>query len=223
MRSAVYLYILAGVAEIAAEFTGSLPLHAIAKPLLMPALIAFYIQFADFKMSRRDRLVVAALVFAWLGDVALMFVSVSKNYFLLGLLAFMITHMLYICAFVLVKHRKKEIILKRKPWLLLPLLAYFIGLLAVVLPAVGPNMKIPVAVYTSVIGAMVIFALCRYGRVSDSSFALVFGGAILFMWSDSLIAISKFLYHGTLCMAGVAIMALYIAGQYLIAKGMLRD
>ena len=41
------------------------------------------------------------------------------------------------------------------------------------------------------------------------------------MLSDSLIAINTFLCYGTLYMGGVWIMTTYIAGQYMIAKGML--
>jgi hypothetical protein len=44
-------------------------------------------------------------------------------------------------------------------------------------------------------------------------------GALLFMLSDSIIAVNKFLYQGELAFAGVGIMLLYISGQYFIAKG----
>jgi uncharacterized membrane protein YhhN len=62
-------------------------------------------------------------------------------------------------------------------------------------------MKIPVLIYAAVLTGMVLVALFRFGKTSSSSFALVFGGAILFMISDSLIAINKFLEP--LPMAGI--------------------
>jgi hypothetical protein len=39
------------------------------------------------------------------------------------------------------------------------------------------------------------------------------------MLSDSLIALNKFYFNGTLWQASFFIMLLYIAGQFLIAKG----
>jgi uncharacterized membrane protein YhhN len=48
---------------------------------------------------------------------------------------------------------------------------------------------------------------------------LVFTGAILFMVSDSLIAITKFLSGFDL--AGLAIMSTYMGAQFLIIEGLL--
>lgn len=166
---------------------------------------------------------VAALFFSWIGDVVLMLPGGNKNYFLIGLISFLITHILYVFAFTQVRDRSLPAILKQKIWLLIPLLAYLIGLISLVFPALDTDMRIPVAIYTSVIGTMVVFALNRFRRVSDRSFALVFGGAILFMISDSCIAVNKFLCHGTMPLAGVWIMGLYMAGQYLIVLGMLKN
>jgi len=187
----------------------------------MPALIAFYILSLGRSMAKIDWLLIAAWVFSWFGDVVLMFTGI--NYFLAGLVGFLITHLLYTGAFTMVRDRSAIPLLKRKIWLLIPLLAYLAGLMCLVFPAIGEDMKVPIVIYSIVIGVMVISALNRHGRVSDSSFALVFGGALIFMLSDSLIAVNKFLCHGTLYMAGVWIMSTYIAGQYLIAKGMLRN
>jgi uncharacterized membrane protein YhhN len=147
----------------------------------------------------------------------------NKNYFLIGLISFLITHLLYVFAFIQVRDRSVPAILRQRIWLLIPLLAYLIGLISLVFPALDADMRIPVAIYTSVIGTMVVFALNRFRRVSDRSFALVFGGAILFMISDSCIAVNKFLCHGTMPLAGFWIMGLYMAGQYLIVQGMLKS
>lgn len=223
MKLTRYIYIVLGILEVLAEAMGNDTLRLVTKPLLMPVLIAWYIQSLPGSLTRMHRLMVAAFVFSWVGDVALMFVGVNENFFLVGLVGFLITHLLYASAFTNVADRSIVPILKQRIWIVLPLAAYFGALMALVFPEVPADMKIPVAVYSTVIATMVVYAINRYKRVNDSSYALVLGGAFLFMFSDSLIALNKFLCHGTLFLSGVMIMVLYIAGQFLIAKGMLRN
>ena len=221
MKISAYVYIMIGALVVSAELTHDRPLMYILKPLLMPALILFYIQSLGRTLRKIDWLLIAAWAFSWFGDVVLMFSGI--NYFLAGLVGFLITHLLYTGAFNMVRDRSVIPLLKRKIWLLIPLVAYLVGLMWVVFPAIGDEMRPPIAIYSIVIGVMVISALNRYGRVNDSSFALVFGGALIFMLSDSLIAVNKFLCHDSLYMAGVWIMSTYMVGQYLIAMGMLKN
>ncbi len=222
MKFASCLYILVGALDISIEFTGHTSLRYFTRPLLMPVLIGVYTQ-GTVSLVRRDWFVIAALIFSWFGDLALMIAAGSKVLFLTGLVSFLIAHLFYINAYRLVRDRSAVMILGAKPWLAIPILVFLVAMLSLVLPAVTPDMWAPITVYTLVIGTMSIFALNRYKRVSDNSFWLVFIGALTFMLSDSLIAINTFLYHGSLYMSGVWIMSTYIAGQYMIAKGMLRN
>ena len=216
-----WVYLVVAAVEIWAEFTGNSQLRFLAKPLLMPVLMLWYRAAAPKPNSSITRLLLFAFAFSWVGDVALMFVFKNEIFFLVGLVGFLITHVLY--AFVFNKVTSKEVValLPQKWWITLPLVAYFLALVSVIFPPVPADMKVPVAVYSSVIAVMVIFALNRYQRVSDLSFVYVMAGALLFMFSDSLIAINKFVCNGELYLSGVWIMILYIAGQYLIAKGLL--
>jgi len=220
LRFASYLYILIGSLDVMIEFTGPPSWRQLTKPLLMPVLIAFYTLGAG-TLVRRDWLIITAFVFSWLGDLALMLAAGNKILFLTGLVSFLVAHIFYINAYIMVRDRSGVILLKRKPWLTIPIFVFLTAMLSQVLPAVSPDMWIPITAYSLVIGTMSIFALNRYGRVSGDSFWLVFSGALIFMLSDSLIAINTFLCRGTLYMAGVWIMSTYIVGQYLIAKGML--
>ena len=143
-------------------------------------------------------------------------------YFLAGLAAFLFAHMLYAIAFANVSNRTKAPVLRRKVWIIIPLLVYMVFLLYLLVPAISANeltkpFLAPVIIYSAAIATMVTFALNRYGRVNDRSFALVFGGALLFMFSDSCIAINKFMHP--FATSGIFIMTLYAAGQYFIAKG----
>ena len=66
---------------------------------------------------------------------------------------------------------------------------------------------------------MGIFALLRRGWTVDKSFIMVYSGALLFIMSDAMIAINKFM--SPIIQAGLLIMATYIVAQFLIVKGIL--
>jgi uncharacterized membrane protein YhhN len=83
------------------------------------------------------------------------------------------------------------------------------------------DFRIPVIVYAVVILSMLAAALNRYGKVNGLSFMLVSLGALLFVASDSMIAINKF--YEKFDFARILIMATYLLGQYLIATGSLRQ
>lgn len=237
-KSLSYLYFLVGAIEVYAELANDETIRFFSKPLLMIILIFYYAANVQGPVHKFHKLMIAAFFFSWIGDVALMFVPRNEsdlllmgipkapNFFLVGLVGFLIAHVLYCFAFARVSHHHVVPLLKRKIWVAIPLALYMVALLAMLVPAISatPETKpflIPVIVYSSVIACMVAFALNRYGRVNDQSFALVFGGALLFMLSDSLIAISKFMTPFDL--APVGIMVLYITAQYLIAKGSLKQ
>lgn len=235
-----YLFGLDAILEIYAEITGEEMLKVITKPLLMPLLIFYYASSIEGPVSRFHKLMIAAFFFSWWGDMFLMLVpkrpsdlmllGIPKDpvFFLAGLVSFLITHVLYIFSFADVRHKHAHAILPKKWWVLVPLAVYLAILLYALVPAIAHNPEpaiqgflIPVLVYTSVISLMVVFAINRYRRVNDASFALVLAGALSFMVSDSLIALSRFVTHIEL--AGTMIMFLYILGQFLIAKGSLRQ
>jgi len=82
-------------------------------------------------------------------------------------------------------------------------------------------MFVPALIYMIVILLMSISALNRYERVSLRSFTEVFIGALLFMVSDSLLAINKF--SQPIPSASFFIMLTYITAQYFIVKGMIDE
>jgi uncharacterized membrane protein YhhN len=222
------IYALIALLEISAEFF-DLPLLRVAtKPLLMPVLIFAFVQGIG-TLSSIQKIMVVAFFFSWIGDVALMFVpkniddtvliGISKhpNFFLAGLGGFLVTHILYISAFVKSTDNKTAL-LKRNPMVAAPLIAYFVALVFWIFPPVPAEMKIPVLVYSLTIAVMVLAAMNNFGRVPRNMFLNGFAGALLFMLSDSIIAVNKFIFNSELPLAGVCIMTLYITGQYFIAK-----
>ena len=76
---------------------------------------------------------------------------------------------------------------------------------------------IPVAIYILVIGTMTLLAALR--TIDDYR---LLAGAVLFMFSDAMIAINKFQYDGEIVWAHLFIMVTYYAAQLLIAWGAVR-
>lgn len=193
------------------------------KPLLMPILMFWYYKETKAQTSF-DKIILASLFFSWWGDNFLMPAIFKTDInFLLGLASFLVAHVLYIAAFVKTTITQKEL-LKAKPYLVLPFVLIGIGLISFLMKenlSDFNEMKIPVIIYASVIMIMVIAALNRFKRVNKQSFKLVFIGALLFMVSDSIIALSKFstLFDGKIYIASILIMTLYASGQYYIVKG----
>ncbi|MGD0341839.1 MAG: lysoplasmalogenase, partial [Bacteroidales bacterium] len=68
---------------------------------------------------------------------------------------------------------------------------------------------------------MLVAAINRYGNVRKPSYILVLCGAILFVLSDSLIALNKFGFP--FIFSSIAVMSTYIAAQYLIVAGILKQ
>lgn len=172
--------------------------HVIAKPLLMPLLVAYVV--ARHGTGRgAPRLLIAALLFGWGGDLALLFDAEAA--FLIGMGSFAVGH---VCYLVLFGKRAAN-----------PLLggAYTLALLGTVallwtdLPA---DLRIPVAGYSLLLTAMAF-------RSSALGLRAGLGGA-LFLLSDTLIATGVAQWP-QLPRPDFWIMATYLAAQYLLATG----
>ena len=83
-------------------------------------------------------------------------------------------------------------------------------------------MKIILAVYGASLLGMSMMALNRKGRVGMISFLLVFIGSVLFVLSDSMIALNKFQVLD-IPRSGFWIMLAYIPAQYLIMRGLTKE
>lgn len=200
----------------------------ISKPLLMPALMWYVWQHLRGNNTQRHRLAMIlqiSLPFAWAGDVLLMFIPIDKDlFFPMGLGSFLIMQFLYFYMFRQVdKPKVTGSLLMRKPLLALPplALAFVVSLHIHVDPQTPPTMRAAVPIYAASIVLMTLAALNRYDRVSYKSFLWTFYGALLFLFSDLIIAINAFVYPFRF--AGVIIMATYIPAQVFIVQGICRQ
>lgn len=192
------------------------PNRIFSKPLLMPLLIWLYVSEID-KHNTFTRLIIAALFFSWLGDIFLMFDSIDSIYFILGLSSFLTTHILYILYFLRISGNGSY--LKQRPLMLLVIVAYTIELLYILWPRLD-MMRIPVTVYALVISTMLATAAWQYGKIKSAIALLFTAGALLFVLSDSALALNRF--HDPIPGGGIFVMLTYVAAQTMIVLGSIR-
>lgn len=219
------LYILDGILNILAENRANNILLYSTKILLMPLLAIYF--FQQIKNIKQYRSIYFALFFSWIGDILLMFPrnesnpSTVKLLFVFGLVAFLIAHLNYIIHFVKeVKDKNKATVIIEKPYLILPFVVYGFLMLYFLFPGLG-TMKLPVIIYTLIILLMAMAAFNRKNIVQTTSFEFVFIGAVLFVISDSCIAINVF--YKPFNFARFVIMSTYIVAQFLIIFGILKS
>lgn len=143
----------------------------------------------------------------------ILFESRSQWFFIFALLLFLMTHLCYISVFNSQQNPNKKIL----PFALL--LFGFGGTIFMLLKNNLGALLMPVTVYIWVILMMALFSYKRHGAVSRKSFYAVFIGALLFIISDTLLALDKF--YKPMPLAQLSMMAVYAAAQFLIVKGIL--
>jgi uncharacterized membrane protein YhhN len=189
---------------IAGEFGYTLGVY-----LLKPAIVSSLILLVAKKGFLKNWQFITALAFSLLGDIFLMVGLPSL--FLLGLGSFLLTHLFYINIF-----RRKATF---KPVVIAAFLAIVtIFFFTVLKPNVPADFLLPVFIYMLVITAMGITASSVQSKNQTTSLLAV--GAVLFIISDSLIAIDKFV--GDIPLPTLLIMSTYGVAQLLITKSYLK-
>jgi len=175
----------------------------LVKPLPVLALLGW---LHDAPPSDYRRWISLGLIFSLVGDVLLAW---PGDLFVFGLGAFLLAHLSYLKAYLSDCRRLA----------LLPLiLALSVGavLLGILISSgLGP-LTVPVIVYGTAISAMLWRALARLGSgVPQRSALLAAGGAVAFVFSDSVIGINRFVapFHA----APYVIILSYWLGQWGIA------
>ena len=217
-KVAFIAFFLVSMGELIAITTDVSFLHHLCKPLITVTLFLYY---WNASAGNRSNSVSLAILFSFAGDALLMYESRNTNYFVFGLIAFLLAHVFYILAYRQHRGERSEDELQgvQRARLAFPIILAGSGLVFVLYPSLG-DFKVPVILYAVVLVLMVLYALFRLGRTTPSSFWLAFTGAVLFMVSDSVLAINKFFIP--IPHASFYIMVTYITAQYLIVNGMIR-
>ncbi|MCP4681780.1 MAG: lysoplasmalogenase [Desulfobacterales bacterium] len=190
---------------IRAEYLGPQYCLYLFKPLSMVFIIIMAVLLSRGKHTFYSYAIIAGLVFSMAGDIFLMLPS---DRFISGLISFLVAHILYILAFV---HKKRI----RVSWPALPFIVYGILVFSVLLPHLG-QLKIPVLVYVIVIMTMGWQASDRYAQRKHRFALLALIGALLFIFSDSVLALNKFRENFELARA--LTLGTYFPAQWFIAR-----
>lgn len=180
-------------------------LRLVVKPLPVLALAAAIMSGTPDRYGRRIALGLCASA---VGDLFLE----PRGYFLHGVAAFFVAHLFYIAAFV---GRGAAPSLLRA----LPFAAWGILAFGALRPGLGA-LEIPVGVYCAALCTMGWRAAALLGRGHGGAVWLAAGGAVLFMFSDTIIAFNRF--HAPIAGAHVLILTTYWLGQLGIASAALR-
>jgi uncharacterized membrane protein YhhN len=186
------LFVSLSAADAMLAATGRDGARRFTKPFLMPLL-----------MVGRDRSVQRALAFGGIGDIALL--GTTDAAFTGGLLSFLAGHVAWVVA---LRPRSRGVI-KRRPALLVLYVAAWLGLNAYLWRRTGKD-RIPVLVYSGALLATALSAL-------DTGDPRTSAGGVLFMASDSLLALERF---GDVSFPGHEgiVMTTYAAAQACLAQ-----
>jgi uncharacterized membrane protein YhhN len=210
------VYLVIGLGELIGEIYQVKVLIYILKPLLIPCLIVYLWTHRGEDDRFPFLWATAALIMSWFGDVFLM---LDPKFFLVGLGSFLLAQVAYIIVYSRAVLASEITVVKRWQtyWLLVLLLGYGVYLVWRIQPQLGDKL-IPVMIYSVSLLGMVFFAFLRNGRTNRVSYLLVYAGALTFLASDSMIALSSF--EAPFWYDRYWIMLTYILAQFLIVNGL---
>lgn len=176
----------------------------------MICLMAYYL----IASVRRNKVFFVALFMACVADLLLL--GQDEMSFIAGLGCFLIMQLLYVYVFYCQRDRSEN---RSMPWVIIgALFIYAFALLSFLWNDLH-DMKLPVILYTLSITGMVLFAFGRDPKLLG--YRKMIFGVILFVLSDSIIAINRF--GQEIAYADVYIMATYMLAQFLIVNAYLKS
>ena len=198
-------YLIVSVVHLVALAIDADQVSTFTKPLLMPLLLAAFLFSLPRIRSELALLGSLGILFSWAGDVTL--ASPGDLGFLVGLGFFLLAHVAYIVLFL------RKLRMRRLRPVALVYLAWWVVLVVVLAPHLG-SLLVPVAVYGLVLGAM--------GAIGLSCNRWIAIGGALFVVSDTLLGLNRFLPGFDLWQVDTTIMLTYLVAQGFIAFGAIR-
>lgn len=181
------------------------------KPLILFSLIFLYV----FSLPKRLKWYVMALELCFFGDVLLMFEG--KLFFIAGLVSFLLAHFLFI-KIVIGRIQKTSII--KIITSIIPFLIFFCLLIFTLKDSLN-EMLLPVIIYGLTISIFGVVSLIDFQNTRSKKSMLMLIGAIVFMVSDSVLAINKF--YNPMHIFEVIVMITYLLAQYFIFRSMVLE
>lgn len=211
IKVALFVFVSVSILDIIGVIFSIPYLIFIFKPFILLSLLLLY----HVSVSEKNSLYVSALFFSFLGDVFLIYKgSFSFN---IGLLSFLIAHLFFIK--IVISQIKKKTILK-VIYSIIPFFILFLMLFLFLKNALN-DLLIPVLIYGITISIFGAVSVINYLGIKSRKSLLMLGGAILFIFSDSVLAINKF--YNSSHLFEIIIIITYIIAQYLIFRSMVHE
>jgi uncharacterized membrane protein YhhN len=211
IKIALFVFVLASILDIVGIIFEMQILVYIFKPLIIFSLLFLYV----FSLPKRIKWYVMALELSFFGDVLLLFSG--ELFFMGGLVSFLMAHFLFI---KIVISRIKEVNFLKALFSAIPFLAVF-GLLIFTLKDSLHEMLASVVIYGLTIATFGAVSFFDFLNTKSKKSLLMLFGAVVFMISDSLLAINKF--YNPAHILEVFVMVTYVLAQYLIFMSMISE
>ncbi|HEV7322042.1 MAG TPA: lysoplasmalogenase [Ensifer sp.] len=186
-------------------------LHYLTKPTATLLLLVAVLRNSPASSRTYAAPVAVGLLFAAAGDTFLM---LPGDYFLAGLICFLLTHCAYI--FALTRDAK----LAAHPGLFGTFSLVAFAVVAGLWTSLPPEMRIPVIIYALALGAMAAQAISRLrqfsGMPAQATARFAACGGLLFMISDTLLAYGRFRWQ--IPYNALWVLGTYYAAQYFFAR-----
>jgi len=209
----VAIFLLIIIAHVWSIYIGNERIEHFTKPVLVPVLAFYFLWNTKTVSSGLKKWIAGALFFSWAGDILLIFVPSDPGFFTAGLIAFLFAHVFYIFFFHAIRMYEK---IKGKFFLLLLVFIYYMAFMSMLSPWLG-TMKFPVRIYGVVICFMLMLSMHMLYIKNKKAGWKMFSGALLFIVSDSVLAVNKF--YIPFIEAGIITMVTYAAAQLLLVQG----
>lgn len=197
--------ILSGVTYIWTTYAGSQTQRYLFKPLTTALILLLALLMPDVISPLYRMLVVIGILFSLAGDIFLM---LPERWFVWGLVSFLVAHLFYVAGYLVRAGFQLH-------WLILVVFVlYGAVLLALLWPHVGA-LRLPVLIYASALLVMGWQATELWWTLRDMAALLAMIGALLFVASDSILALDKF--RARIPHRDVLIMSTYYSALLLIA------
>lgn len=217
-----FLFLIIVVGDLTGELFQIKWMDYMFKPFILIWIGSYFLMHAKNIDKKIVWLTVFAFVFSWFGDIFLMFGEKGFTFFILGIAAFLVAQIFYVFLFLrTINLSGKKPFLKKRPYFFIAYIAYGLIIYILLYNHLDEILKVAVFVYMVALLSMSSMALNRFGNGHPISFNYIFIGSLLFVLSDSMIAINKFLVP--IPYEGIFIMTTYISAQYLIMRGLLKQ
>jgi uncharacterized membrane protein YhhN len=197
-------------------------LRYFSKCLLMPLLVAALLFQTKHSKHQKSKVILSlSLLFAFLGDLLLLLQN-NPNAFIFGIFCFLIAHLIYIVFFyrLVPFSSAKPLFIFIAALLISGYLVYFLS--KIWLGISKDDLAMPVVLYAGGISVMLLSAIntINGGRLKKIGYRHFIPGAVLFIASDSILALDK--YNAPIANAEIWVIVTYAAAQFLITTGGIR-